>query len=146
MDCGMGMRAVRAALCRIWIAVGTCSCSEYKECSYSHSSMRTPVLQCASIMKHVSRFTFLTPADIYKNNGLLTGLQFFMNYERNIAISLEVDADMTYTVYRLYRQLPRASSFTSHCSSTAVLLSILSALLIENKVDLTTVNFFQAAP
>jgi len=37
MDCGMGMRAVRTALCRIWMAVGICSCSEYKECSYSHS-------------------------------------------------------------------------------------------------------------
>lgn len=66
MDCGMGMRAVRTALCRIWIAVGTCSCSEYKECSYSHSSVRAPVLQCASIRKYVSRFTFLTLAGISK--------------------------------------------------------------------------------
>lgn len=144
MDCGMGMRAVRAALCRIWIAVGTCSCSEYKECSYSHSSVRAPVLQCAGIMKHASRFTFLTPADISKI-GITHRITIFnvlwKKYSHITGSGSWYDIYyMGFTGNYLKLHAPLLIAHPQQFYSPFCL-----HFLLKIKYDLTTGNFFQAA-
>lgn len=136
----MGMRAVWVALCRIWIAVGTCSCSEYKECSYSHSSMRAPVLQCASIMKHTSRFTFLTPADISK-----IGITHRINvlWKKYSHITGSGSWYMTFCMGFTGNQKLHAPLLIAH--SQQFYSPFCLHFLLKIKYDLTTGNFFQAA-
>jgi len=93
-----------------------------------------PLLQCASIRKHVSKFTFLTPAGISKM-GITYRITIFMYYGRNIAM---ISPKVTY--WRGFRQLPRASRSTSHRSSTAVSLDCTYSLFQQ-----VTGNFFQTA-